>query len=81
MAQTLHKLNKCVKVSFNLDVSQSHHKTPDDTNSHSVIYSTQNLSLWYGENNYALQNINLDIYENQITAIIGPYWLWQINIY
>ncbi len=22
--------------------------------------------------NHALQNINLDIYENQITAIIGP---------
>lgn len=56
---------------FSADVSQSHHKTPDDTNSHSVIYSTQNLDLWYGEN-HALQNINLDIYENQITAIIGP---------
>ncbi|MHB7919293.1 phosphate ABC transporter ATP-binding protein PstB [Staphylococcus hominis] len=36
-----------------------------------VVYSTQNLDLWYGEN-HALQNINLDILENNVTAIIGP---------
>ncbi|HDP1765239.1 TPA: ATP-binding cassette domain-containing protein, partial [Staphylococcus aureus] len=70
MAQTLAQ-TKQISQSHTFDVSQSHHKTPDDTNSHSVIYSTQNLDLWYGEN-HALQNINLDIYENQITAIIGP---------
>ena len=29
------------------------------------------LNLYYG-NNHALKNINLDIYENQITAFIGP---------
>lgn len=33
--------------------------------------STSDLNLYYG-NNYALKNINLDIYENQITAFIGP---------
>ncbi|WZC09247.1 phosphate ABC transporter ATP-binding protein [Staphylococcus aureus] len=70
MAQTLAQ-TKQISQSHTFDVSQSHHKTPDDTNPHSVIYSTQNLDLWYGEN-HALQNINLDIYENQITAIIGP---------
>lgn len=70
MAQTLAQ-TKQISQSHTFDVSQSHHKTPDDTNSHSVIYSTQNLDLWYGEN-HALQNINLDIYENEITAIIGP---------
>lgn len=70
MAQTLAQ-TKQISQSHTFDVSQSHHKTPNDTNSHSVIYSTQNLDLWYGEN-HALQNINLDIYENQITAIIGP---------
>ena len=33
--------------------------------------STSDLNLYYGHN-HALKNINLDIYENQITAFIGP---------
>ena len=33
--------------------------------------TTSDLNLYYG-NNHALKNINLDIYENQITAFIGP---------
>ena len=33
--------------------------------------STSDLNLYYG-NNHALKDINLDIYENQITAFIGP---------
>lgn len=33
--------------------------------------STSDLNRYYG-NNHALKNINLDIYENQITAFIGP---------
>lgn len=36
-----------------------------------TIISTSDLNLYYG-NNHALKNINLDIYENQITAFIGP---------
>jgi phosphate transport system ATP-binding protein len=32
---------------------------------------TRNLNLWYGDKQ-ALQNINLDIFENKITAFIGP---------
>ena len=36
-----------------------------------MVYSTQNLDLWYGDT-HALQNINLDILENNVTAIIGP---------
>ena len=36
-----------------------------------VKISTQNLNLYYGEN-HALKNINLDLYENKITAFIGP---------
>ena len=35
------------------------------------IITAQNLNLWYG-NNHALKNINLDIPEKQITALIGP---------
>ncbi|MCU5745555.1 phosphate ABC transporter ATP-binding protein PstB [Staphylococcus sp. SQ8-PEA] len=36
-----------------------------------IVYSTQNLDLWYGEH-HALKNINLDVEENTVTAIIGP---------
>jgi phosphate transport system ATP-binding protein len=36
-----------------------------------IVYKTSNLDLWYGEN-HALKNINLDIMENEVTAIIGP---------
>lgn len=32
---------------------------------------TENLNLWYGENQ-ALKNINVEISEKQITALIGP---------
>jgi phosphate transport system ATP-binding protein len=36
-----------------------------------TVYQTKQLNLWYGEN-HALKNIDLDIYENEVTAIIGP---------
>jgi phosphate transport system ATP-binding protein len=36
-----------------------------------IVYKTNELNLWYGDN-HALKNINLDIYENEVTAIIGP---------
>lgn len=36
-----------------------------------IVYQTKDLNLWYGEK-HALKSINLDIMENEITAIIGP---------
>jgi len=39
--------------------------------SKNVVYNTKNLDLWYGEH-HALKNINLEIMENDVTAIIGP---------
>lgn len=36
-----------------------------------IVYETKNLNLWYG-NDQALKNIDLDVYENEVTAIIGP---------
>ena len=40
--------------------------------SHSDIKITANkLNLWYGDN-HALQDINMDIHKNKITALIGP---------
>lgn len=35
------------------------------------IISARDLNLWYG-NSQALHSVNLDIPENQITALIGP---------
>ncbi|WP_026692889.1 phosphate ABC transporter ATP-binding protein PstB [Peribacillus kribbensis] len=45
-------------------------RTPDPQGK-TAVYQTKELNLWYGEN-HALKNINLDLYENEITAIIGP---------
>ncbi|WP_096153388.1 MULTISPECIES: phosphate ABC transporter ATP-binding protein PstB [Bacillus] len=36
-----------------------------------IVYDTKDLNLWYGKD-HALKNINLSIYENEVTAIIGP---------
>ena len=36
-----------------------------------VVYKTTNFDLWYGDH-HALKNINMDILENEVTAIIGP---------
>ncbi|WP_254901283.1 phosphate ABC transporter ATP-binding protein PstB [Tuberibacillus sp. Marseille-P3662] len=36
-----------------------------------AVYNIQDLNLWYGDH-HALQNIQFDIQENQVTAIIGP---------
>ncbi|MFD2679985.1 phosphate ABC transporter ATP-binding protein PstB [Bacillus seohaeanensis] len=35
------------------------------------VYQTKQLNLWYGTN-HALKNIDLNIMENEVTAIIGP---------
>ncbi len=42
-----------------------------DKKEKNIVYHTKNLNLWYG-NDQALKNIDLDIYENEVTAIIGP---------
>lgn len=36
-----------------------------------IVYNTKSLNLWYGKD-HALKNIDLPIYENEVTAIIGP---------
>lgn len=43
----------------------------NDTDERRVKVSSQKLKLWYGEKQ-ALNGIDLDIYENNITAFIGP---------
>ncbi len=36
-----------------------------------AVFEVQNFNLWYGDTQ-ALKNINLTIYEREVTAIIGP---------
>ena len=36
-----------------------------------AILKTENLNLWYGQN-HALKDINLEMPQNQVTALIGP---------
>ncbi|KRG10126.1 phosphate ABC transporter ATP-binding protein [Staphylococcus sp. NAM3COL9] len=52
-----------------IEPNHTDNKIPDSQKK--IVYSTKNLDLWYGEN-HALKNINLDILENNVTAIIGP---------
>jgi phosphate transport system ATP-binding protein len=51
-------------------VVNQNNQTSDEIN-REIVYKTKQLNLWYGEN-HALKDINLDINENEVTAIIGP---------
>lgn len=43
----------------------------ENANWQKPVYETHGLNLWYG-NTHALKNIDLPIYEKEVTAIIGP---------
>jgi phosphate transport system ATP-binding protein len=54
--------------------SKGNQKTEDTVSSltsKEKVYETNGLDLWYGEKQ-ALKKIELDIYQNEVTAIIGP---------
>ena len=36
-----------------------------------IVMGSSNFNLWYGEH-HALKDVNLDMKENEVTAIIGP---------
>lgn len=68
--QVNHQSNETPTIS--VETNAHAQKDADNKNqSKEVVYSTQNLDLWYGDT-HALKNINLDILENNVTAIIGP---------
>ncbi|MEK5232507.1 phosphate ABC transporter ATP-binding protein PstB [Lysinibacillus sp. FSL K6-0232] len=52
---------------------QSIHKTTKSSEAvaKNIVYDTRDLNLWYGDH-HGLKDINLSIYENEVTAIIGP---------
>ncbi|GAB2573328.1 phosphate ABC transporter ATP-binding protein PstB [Gracilibacillus alcaliphilus] len=58
-------------IKIDLQTSQDDKEALSQIKEKSVIYDTKNLDLWYG-NSHALKNINLEILENEVTAIIGP---------
>lgn len=61
---------------MNMTLINSNKNFKADENESSIIkkekvYETIGLDLWYGEKQ-ALKNVELDIYQNEVTAIIGP---------
>lgn len=56
-----------ISVVKNVTNNTQHHS--DDKGN--IIYNTKNLNLWYGKT-HALKDLNLEIQENEVTAIIGP---------
>src|SRR5690625_6380505 len=60
-------IDKDHDVTKKADVYSIHRDLPTNK----VVYHTEDLSLWYGDVQ-ALKNINLPIYEKEVTAIIGP---------
>ena len=49
----------------------SNDKEGSNLSKKNIVFDTKGLDLWYGEDQ-ALKNINLEIPENEVTAIIGP---------
>lgn len=60
-----YKEEKTVVKSININLK------PSAEVAKKVVYDTHNLNLWYGDH-HGLKDINLSIYENEVTAIIGP---------
>jgi len=42
-----------------------------EDNASSIVYDVKSLNLWYGKKQ-SLKNVNLDINQKEVTAIIGP---------
>ena len=53
------------------DMKQQSKESLNNTLVKPTVFKTDDFNLWYGEH-HALKSINLDIKENEVTAIIGP---------
>ena len=58
-------------VKMNNMVTSNEAKEGNHMEDKKVVFDTRELNLWYGEDQ-ALKNINLEILQNEVTAIIGP---------
>ncbi len=69
MVELMNKTNKPETVKIKTPSELTGESTPAvDKKS---VFNTKNFNLWYGDH-HALKDINLDIKENEVTAIIGP---------
>ncbi len=69
MVELMNKTNKTETIKIKTPSELIGQSTPAvDKRS---VFNTKNFNLWYGDH-HALKDINLDIKENEVTAIIGP---------
>ncbi|OZU89360.1 phosphate ABC transporter ATP-binding protein [Virgibacillus indicus] len=54
-----------------MSLSTMTNNEPAGSDEKKIVYDTKDLNLWYGQT-HALKDINLSIYEKEVTAIIGP---------
>lgn len=59
------------KSKMSVDLNTNDRLVEKINDDHHAVYDTKDLNLWYGDT-HALKDINLSIYENEVTAIIGP---------
>ncbi len=69
MVDTMIKNENNIKI--NLQSSQNFGEELTSINEKNTVFGTNNFNLWYADH-HALKDINLDIKENDVTAIIGP---------
>jgi len=64
-------MSTVMEKQINLKLVRNPHERNEPEVPKEVVYDTKGLNLWYGET-HALKNINMDIKEKEVTAIIGP---------
>lgn len=65
------RMKEELSMTITIDQKMTEENINPINKSKEIVYKTKGLNLWYGENQ-ALKNIDLDIHENEVTAIIGP---------
>ena len=69
MVQSMIKNENSIQLDVQSSKNLREQKTPYKEKN--IVFGTKHFNLWYG-NHHALKDINLDIIENDVTAIIGP---------
>ena len=64
-------MSVATKSKMSVELNTNDRLVEKSNTNHHAVYDTKDLNLWYGDT-HALKDINLSIYENEVTAIIGP---------
>ncbi|MYL41073.1 phosphate ABC transporter ATP-binding protein PstB [Virgibacillus salexigens] len=64
-------MSTLIKPKFDEELTISNDPRNNKDTPKTTVYDTKDLNLWYGDT-HALKDINLSIYEKEVTAIIGP---------